>query len=1617
MYAKNTTPVFCTYSLFFSKNKCIFSFCLSNEQKRNLLFLVTLFFFFLSNTIYAQDFVTTWVTTVPNEVITLPNSGVNGDYNFTVDWGDGTIETGVAIAEHQHTFVSPGVQSIAISGVFPRFDFQAVPTSASNILTVEEWGSLTVSALNFRDAVNLQINVTDPTDIPDLLGVTSFVNLFNNATNVNADLSGWDVSNVTDMSGAFLNATSFNGDISGWVMTNVTNISQMFDGATAFNSDISGWDVSNVINMSNMFTGAISFNQDISGWDTGAAINMSAMFSNASVFDQDISGWNTSGVTDMSLMFFQASSFNQNIGSWITSSVTEMQFMFASASSFNQDISGWTTSAVTDMSSMFSGNTGFNQDISSWDTTSLIFMDFIFAGATAFNYSIGSWNIGNVISMFNALNSSGLSTINYDDTLIGWEGQTVQIGVFLGADGLTYCLGDSARNNLITNSSWIFSGDTLDCSSIYSYSITTPTDGLEGSSDVTYIVSIDGGINNTTGSDITGTLGLTGTATNGVDYTDVISFTILQGSNSVLITVPVIDDTEVEPTESVIATISSPSIGSVNPANATATGNILDDDGSGLLYSITTPTDGLEGSSDVTYIVSIDGGINNTTGSDITGTLGLTGTATNGVDYTDVISFTILQGSNSVLITVPVTDDTEVEPTESVIATISSPSIGSVNPANATATGNILDDDGSGLLYSITTPTDGLEGSSDVTYIVSIDGGINNTTGSDITGTLGLTGTATNGVDYTDVISFTILQGSNSVLITVPVTDDTEVEPTESVIATISSPSIGSVNPANATATGNILDDDGSGLLYSITTPTDGLEGSSDVTYIVSIDGGINNTTGSDITGTLGLTGTATNGVDYTDVISFTILQGSNSVLITVPVTDDTEVEPTESVIATISSPSIGSVNPANATATGNILDDDGSGLLYSITTPTDGLEGSSDVTYIVSIDGGINNTTGSDITGTLGLTGTATNGVDYTDVISFTILQGSNSVLITVPVTDDTEVEPTESVIATISSPSIGSVNPANATATANILDDDGSGLLYSITTPTDGLEGSSDVTYIVSIDGGINNTTGSDITGTLGLTGTATNGVDYTDVISFTILQGSNSVLITVPVTDDTEVEPTESVIATISSPSIGSVNPANATATANILDDDGSGLLYSITTPTDGLEGSSDVTYIVSIDGGINNTTGSDITGTLGLTGTATNGVDYTDVISFTILQGSNSVLITVPVTDDTEVEPTESVIATISSPSIGSVNPANATATGNILDDDGSGLLYSITTPTDGLEGSSDVTYIVSIDGGINNTTGSDITGTLGLTGTATNGVDYTDVISFTILQGSNSVLITVPVTDDTEVEPTESVIATISSPSIGSVNPANATATANILDDDLPNPNLAVSKSGNYVDANNDGILNLGDQIEYVFVIENNGNELIANIIISDPLPGIIIDGGPIDLAPGEIDNTSFTGLYDLTENDLIEGVVINQAFAIGQNPDNVDIIDFSDDPNDDTNVDDDNDTDAEDPTITNLLDSEEFVIYQVITPNNDGLNDEFRILGLNRYPDNNLVIYNRWGAKVFQADGYEQEVKPRFNGFFKDEGKPLPTGTYYYVLEYQNTTGTLNQKSGFLYIN
>ncbi|MFM7668240.1 MAG: gliding motility-associated C-terminal domain-containing protein, partial [Bacteroidota bacterium] len=94
-------------------------------------------------------------------------------------------------------------------------------------------------------------------------------------------------------------------------------------------------------------------------------------------------------------------------------------------------------------------------------------------------------------------------------------------------------------------------------------------------------------------------------------------------------------------------------------------------------------------------------------------------------------------------------------------------------------------------------------------------------------------------------------------------------------------------------------------------------------------------------------------------------------------------------------------------------------------------------------------------------------------------------------------------------------------------------------------------------------------------------------------------------------------------------------------------------------------------------------------------------------------------------------------------------------------------------------------------------------------------------------------------------------------------------------------------------------------------------------------------------------------------------------------------------------------------SIINIYDFDDYDFPNVITPNNDGLNDSLDINGYYKTcQEYNLLIFNRWGQLV-----YEQTIStPSFAGKANNDAD-LPDGIYFYTLTYGE-----NRKTGFIHV-
>jgi gliding motility-associated-like protein len=93
--------------------------------------------------------------------------------------------------------------------------------------------------------------------------------------------------------------------------------------------------------------------------------------------------------------------------------------------------------------------------------------------------------------------------------------------------------------------------------------------------------------------------------------------------------------------------------------------------------------------------------------------------------------------------------------------------------------------------------------------------------------------------------------------------------------------------------------------------------------------------------------------------------------------------------------------------------------------------------------------------------------------------------------------------------------------------------------------------------------------------------------------------------------------------------------------------------------------------------------------------------------------------------------------------------------------------------------------------------------------------------------------------------------------------------------------------------------------------------------------------------------------------------------------------------------------------------SDDVVVHQAVSPNGDGVNDVLTIDHIEAHPVNQLVILNKGGVKVYQAQGYDNSGHA-FDGHSSFNSSLLQAGTYYYILDYKDKGNTVHKTGYFV---
>jgi hypothetical protein len=874
-----------------------------------------------------------------------------------------------------------------------------------------------------------------------------------------------------------------------------------------------------------------------------------------------------------------------------------------------------------------------------------------------------------------------------------------------------------------------------------------------------------------TNADLPVNIVLSGTARFGSDYTldpDLSStnnLVIPAGTNSVTLTLHVLNDSLVEGPETVTLTLLDDDLNYGAPNYALAplaesTVTIIDDDQpSKPTINVTTLTPEISenGMDSGEFVFTRNGAAQG----DLLVNYSVGGTAVAGTDYVPLAGVVLVPaGQSSATIYLQPLDNHSVETNETVIVAVTTNAAYLVgNPASATST---IVDDNSTVLTVFPTSEPAAEPSTPGTFTIKRDG--------DLTKALvigyAVGGTAVPGVDYVPLSgTVTIAAGATSATVNFTPLDDGFLAPDKYVTLILTNDfncDIGT--PGSAT----IYITERQRPTVSITAPTNSVseQGNAFGEFQIS-----RTTTSGDLTVYLALSGSATPGADYLPLDNPVVIpDGSSSVTLDVIPFHDLIFEPTESVILTIVADTNYNIGPAE-TARVNILDDGTSqipGVGFCFTTSAFPENQSPGIAVTLSITSSVPVTVDYKVIG-----GTApgsrfslpegTLTIDPSNLVAFVPLQ----------IVNDTAVEPPQTVKVVLFNPTNATLD-AIKTHTYTILDDDLTSMSVSATAPNASEIGPVPGNFRITRAGSTN---ASQLVN-FQITGTASAPADYAPIgNSTTIPAGATFVDLPVIPTDDRTPELSQTVVLTLISATNGAIISPK-TAVVTITDNDANPLPIVVVTSTNrpyAVEGGQNGEFLFTRIGATNTA----LTISFSIGGTAVAGVRYTPLTNaITIPAGQFSATLPVVAIDDNAVEGEQTVIVSLTEfEAYRSAYPSSATVTIQDNDQrvwiDASDFAASKYGPNPG-------EFTFSRFGTTNNA----ITIFYAISGTASNGVDYVRITNSIVIPAGHltATLPILPMHSGVVRGPTSATLTLLNNAAYFFGAPTNATVT---IDDDMP----------------------------------------------------------------------------------------------------------------------------------------------------------------------------------------------------------------------------------------
>ena len=335
-------------------------------------------------------------------------AGITG-FNYDVDWGDGTSDTGVVINNHTHTYPSAGEYIVRITGIFPGLSMSFATTARRNqIKAFLNWGTVPLKSIYgmFEKCINMTYEATDAPDLSGVIAPYNFANyMFMDCTSITSlDLSNWtDTDNIMQFYQTFYNTTACTLlNLTNWDTSNATTSHQAFGYVGSAGSGcefiLPSLDWAGQIPYQGFIGAKFSASPDVSNWVMPSLPNLTYLFYNTDgAVALDLSTWDISNVTSLLYTFGYCEFTSLNLTNWDTSNVTTFAQTFYNSQGLTHitGLSGFNASSCNSIRSMFYfcktlsfGLSGSTTNFgSNWGPN--------LGGVTTFQYTFGA--VGNTV--------------------------------------------------------------------------------------------------------------------------------------------------------------------------------------------------------------------------------------------------------------------------------------------------------------------------------------------------------------------------------------------------------------------------------------------------------------------------------------------------------------------------------------------------------------------------------------------------------------------------------------------------------------------------------------------------------------------------------------------------------------------------------------------------------------------------------------------------------------------------------------------------------------------------------------------------------------------------------------------------------------------------------------------------------------------------------------------------------------------------------------------------------------------------------------------------------------------------------------------------------------------